>query len=132
MLITGHERELIAYMIKSERLFPDSATADALEEYVRCYSLSGGIRSILAVYRAILVDSEQNRGAASTPLELPVLALGGDAFIGARNEEIMRQLATNVTGHVFHPGHDLAEEVLAEMVAVVLPFLAAQQGVPLN
>ena len=30
MLIAGHERELIGYMIKSERLFHDTATADAL------------------------------------------------------------------------------------------------------
>jgi pimeloyl-ACP methyl ester carboxylesterase len=132
MLIAGHERELITYMIKSERLFPDSATADALAEYVRCYSLPGGIRSMLAVYRAMLVDGEQNRAAASTPLALPVLALGGDAFIGARNEEIMRQLVMNVTGHVFHAGHDLAEEVPAEMAAVILPFLAAHQGASPN
>jgi pimeloyl-ACP methyl ester carboxylesterase len=127
MLIAGHERELITYMIKSERLFPDTATTDALEEYVRCYSLPGGIRSMLAVYRAMLVDGEQNRKSAKTKLELPVLALGGDAFIGARNESIMQQLAQNVTGHVFHAGHDLAEEVPEEMAAVILPFLAAHQ-----
>jgi pimeloyl-ACP methyl ester carboxylesterase len=125
MLIAGHERELITYMIKSERLFPDTATADALEEYVRCYSLPGGIRSMLAVYRAMLVDGEQNREAAKTKLELPVLALGGDAFIGQRNEDMMQQLAHRVTGHVFHAGHDLAEEVPHEMAAVLLPFLAA-------
>jgi pimeloyl-ACP methyl ester carboxylesterase len=127
MLIAGHERELITYMIKSERLFPDTATVDALEEYVRCYSLPGGIRSMLAVYRAMLVDGKQNREAAKTQLALPVLALGGDAFIGARNEDIMKQLARNVTGHVFHAGHDLAEEVPAEMAAVILSFLAAHQ-----
>ena len=125
MLIAGHERELITYMIKSERLFPDTATADALEEYVRCYSLPGGIRSMLAVYRAMLVDGEQNREAAKTKLELPVLALGGDAFIGQRNEDLMQQVARHVTGHVFHAGHDLAEEVPAEMAAVLLPFWAA-------
>jgi pimeloyl-ACP methyl ester carboxylesterase len=127
MLIAGHERELITYMIKSERRFPDTATADAVEEYVRCYSMPGGIRSMLAVYRAMLVDGEQNRESAKTPLTLPVLALGGDAFIGARNEAIMKQLAQHVTGHVFHAGHDLAEEVPQEMAAVLRPFLAAHQ-----
>ena len=127
MLIAGHERELITYMIKSERRFPDTATADAIEEYVRCYSLPGGIRSMLAVYRAMLIDGEQNRQAAKTKLELPVLALGGNAFIGERNEDMMRQLAGNVTGHVFHAGHDLAEEVPEQMAAVLRPFLAAHQ-----
>jgi hypothetical protein len=36
-------------------------------------------------------------------------------------------LAHNVTGYVFHAGHDLAEEVPEEMAAVLLPFLAAHQ-----
>lgn len=34
MLIAGHERELITYMIKNERSHPDTATPDAVEEYV--------------------------------------------------------------------------------------------------
>ena len=125
MLISGHERELITYMIKNERMFPDTATPDALEEYIRCYSMPGGIRSMLAIYRAMLVDAEQNRQASRTMLEMPVLALGGDAFIAERNEKQMKQFARNVRGHVFHAGHDLAEEVPDEMAAVVLRFLNA-------
>ena len=46
MLISGHERELITYMIKNERSRPDTATPDAIEEYVRCYSMPGGIRAM--------------------------------------------------------------------------------------
>lgn len=126
MLIAGHERELITYMIKNERSRPDSATADAIEEYVRCYSMPGGVRSMLAIYRAMLVDAEQNRQAARKKLDIPVLALGGSAFIGDRNEAQMRLFADDVTGHVFDAGHDLAEEVPDEMAEVVLPFLAAR------
>ncbi|MUN36711.1 alpha/beta fold hydrolase [Actinomadura sp. NEAU-AAG5] len=124
MLIAGHERELITYMVKFERSRPDSATPDAVEEYVRCYSMPGGIRSMLAIYRAMLVDAEQNREAARTRLDIPVLALGGSAFIGARNESQMRFMADDVTGHVFDAGHDLAEEVPDEVAEVVLGFLA--------
>jgi pimeloyl-ACP methyl ester carboxylesterase len=127
MLITGHERELITYMIKGERTFPDTATPDAIEEYVRCYSMPGGIRAMLAIYRNMLVDAEQNRQAARTMLDVPVLALGGDAFIGDRNEEQMRLFAHDVTGHVFAAGHDLAEEVPDEVGDVVLPFLARRR-----
>jgi pimeloyl-ACP methyl ester carboxylesterase len=124
MLIAGHERELITYMIKNERSRPDSATPDAIEEYVRCYSMPGGIRAMLAIYRAMLVDAEQNRQAARRRLDIPVLALGGSAFIGERNETQLRMFADDVTGHVFDAGHDLAEEVPDEMAEVVLPFLA--------
>lgn len=124
MLISGHERELITYMIKGERSRPDSATPEAIEEYVRCYSLPGGIRSMLAIYRNMLVDAELNREAARSKLTIPVLALGGDAFVGSRNEDVMRTFAHDVTGHVFDAGHDLAEEVPEEMAEVVRAFLA--------
>ncbi|MGI5349685.1 alpha/beta fold hydrolase [Streptomyces sp. CA-250714] len=123
MLIAGHERELISYMIKNERSYPDTATPDAIDEYVRCYSMPGGIRAMLEIYRAMLVDAEQNRQASQKKLDIPVLALGGSAFIGDRNEEMMRFVAHDVTGHVFDAGHDLAEEVPDDMAAVVLPFL---------
>ncbi|MFC7996408.1 alpha/beta fold hydrolase [Streptomyces rochei] len=125
MLISGHERELITHMIKSERSHPDTATSDAVEEYVRCYSMPGGIRAMLAVYRAMLTDAEQNREAARKKLDIPVLALGGSAFVGERAAEQARLVADDVTGHVFDAGHDLAEEVPDEMAAVVLRFLAA-------
>ncbi|WP_030739880.1 alpha/beta fold hydrolase [Streptomyces sp. NRRL F-5135] len=127
MLIAGHERELITYMIKNERSHPDTATPDAIEEYVRCYSMPGGIRAMLAVYRAMLTDAGQNRQAARKKLDIPVLALGGSAFIGERNESQARLVAHHVTGHVFDAGHDLAEEVPDEMADVVLPFLAAHR-----
>jgi len=97
MLIAGRERELITHMIKYERSYPDTATPDAVDEYVRCYSLPGGIRAMLSIYRAMFEDAEQNRQAARTLLEIPVLALGGDAFIGARNETQMPRCAFSRT-----------------------------------
>ncbi|MDA2806762.1 alpha/beta fold hydrolase [Nocardiopsis suaedae] len=130
MLIAGHERELITHMIKTERSRPDSATPDAIEEYVRCYSMPGGIRAMLSVYRAMLTDAEQNRQAARNRLDIPVLALGGSAFIGERNEAQARHVADDVTGHVFDAGHDLAEEVPEEMAEAVVPFLAHSGRVP--
>jgi hypothetical protein len=123
MLIAGHERELITYMLKYERTYPDTATEDAVDEYVRCYSLPGDIRSMLSIYRAMLVDAEQNQQAAQKVLDIPVPALGGSAFIGDRNEAQMRLLANDVTGHVFNAGHDLAEEVPDQVADVVAPFL---------
>lgn len=123
MLIAGHERELITYMIKAERSVPDSATPDAIEEYVRCYSAPGGVRAMLAVYRAMLEDADQNRLAARTPLTVPVLALGGRSFVGEVVEATMREVAHDVTGHVLDVGHDLAEEAPDEVADLLVPFL---------
>ncbi|WP_205660682.1 alpha/beta fold hydrolase [Amycolatopsis antarctica] len=128
-LIAGHERELIAYMIKYERSHPDTATPEAVDEYVRRYSMPGGIRAMLSIYRAMLVDAEQNRQAARKKLDIPVLALGGSGFIGDRNESQMRLVAHDATGHVFNTGHDLAEEVPDEMTDIILPFLTEQVSV---
>jgi hypothetical protein len=47
MLIAGHERELITYMINYERTYPDTATPDAIEEYVRCIRTPGRPSSVL-------------------------------------------------------------------------------------
>lgn len=71
-------------MIKNEPTHPGTATTDAVEEYVRCCTMPGGIRAMLSIYRAMLVDAEQNRRAAQHPLDIPVPALGGSAFIGER------------------------------------------------
>jgi pimeloyl-ACP methyl ester carboxylesterase len=124
LLIAGHEAELVTATIVGERTVPGTATQEAIDEYVRCYSQPDGIRSMLAVYRAMLVDAELNRRAQEIPLEVPVLALGGSAFIAERNEEVMRLFAKDVTGHVFECGHDPAEEVPDEMAPLVLEFLA--------
>jgi len=82
------------------------------------------VRAMLAIYRNMLVDAELNRQAQQTLLDIPVLTLGGDAFVGRYNEDAMRKFARNVTGHVFAAGHDLAEEVPDEVAEIVLPFLA--------
>ncbi|WP_345718819.1 alpha/beta fold hydrolase [Kineosporia mesophila] len=124
LLIAGHERELVEATITGERTVPGSAPAEVIDEYVRCYSHPDGIRSLLSVYRAMLTDAEQNRRARQQPLRVPVLAIGGNAFIGSRNEEVMKLLAQDVRGHVFNCGHDPAEEVPDEVAGVLVPFLA--------
>ncbi len=124
MLIAGHERELITYTIKSERKFPDSATPDAIEEYVRCYSMPGAIRSMLSIYRAILVDAELNRDVVDHPLEMPVLALSGSAFVGNHIGPIAEGFARNVRVRVLDAGHDLAEEAPDEMASAIRSFLS--------
>ena len=49
-LITGREREYFNYFIKHETHNPQAITPDALDEYVRCYSSPGGLRSSSAFW----------------------------------------------------------------------------------
>ena len=122
LLITGKEREYFSYFIKHETRNPAAITPDALDEYIRCYSSPGGLRCMFEIYRATLKDGEQNREAAKTKLPMPVLAIGGEEFIGEDNERQMREVAEDVRGKIFPWGHQLAEECPADLAEAYLEF----------
>lgn len=122
LLITGKEREYFSYFIKHETVNPAAITPDALDEYIRCYSSPGGLRSMFEIYRATLTDADQNRESAKTKLTMPVLAVGGEKFIGADNERQMREVAEDVQGVTFPWGHQLAEECPDDLAAAYLDF----------
>lgn len=124
MLIAGHEREYFSYFIKHEAQDATAIGEDAIDEYVRCYSSPGGLRCMANIYRATLTDAEQNRAAAKTPLEMPVLAVASEPFIGADNERVMREVATDVRAVSFPYGHQLAEECPDELAAAYLDFFS--------
>ncbi|WP_375489885.1 alpha/beta fold hydrolase [uncultured Jatrophihabitans sp.] len=126
LLITGHEREYFSHFIKHETQSPHGMTPDALDEYIRCYSAPGGLRSMLAIYRATLEDGRANRAAAETKLTMPVLAVGGRDFIGKDNERQMREVATDVRGAILPWGHQLAEEAPRELAQVYLDFFTEE------
>lgn len=122
LLITGREREYFSYFIKHETVNPAAITPDALDEYIRCYSSPGGLRSMFEIYRATLTDADQNHESAKTKLTMPVLAVGGEKFIGTDNERQMREVAEDVRGITFPWGHQLAEECPDALAAAYLKF----------
>ncbi|TFD69813.1 alpha/beta fold hydrolase [Cryobacterium ruanii] len=121
-LITGREREYFNYFIKHETHNPQAITPDALDEYVRCYSSPGGLRSMLEIYRATLDDADQNHESAKTKLKMPVLAVGSEYFIGEDNERQMREVAEDVRAVILPWGHQLAEEDPEALAAAYLDF----------
>jgi pimeloyl-ACP methyl ester carboxylesterase len=123
-LISGKERQYFSYFMKHETHDPSAITPDAFDEYVRCYSSPGGIRCMCEIYRATLVNAEQNRESARTKLPMPVLAVGSEHFIGADNERQMREVADDVRGVILPWGHQLAEESPDELAAHYLQFFA--------
>lgn len=124
LLITGKEREYFSHFIKHETQDPSAITPDALDEYIRCYSAPGGLRSMLAIYRATLADADANAEAAKTKLTMPVLAVGGRDFIGEDNERQMREVADDVRGRILPYGHQLAEETPNELAGIYLDFFS--------
>lgn len=123
MLITGKEKEYFNYFMKHETHNPQAIAPDALDEYVRCYSAPGGIRSMCEIYRATLDDADQIREVSKNKLKMPVLAVGSEYFIGKDNERQMRELAEDVSAVILPWGHQLAEEDPEGLAAAYLDFL---------
>lgn len=123
MLITGKEKEYFNYFMKHETHNPQAIAPDALDEYVRCYSAPGGIRSMCEIYRATLDDADQIREVSKNKLKMPVLAVGSEYFIGEDNERQMRELAEDVSAVILPWGHQLAEEDPEGLAAAYLDFL---------
>jgi len=94
-----------------------------MEEYVRAYSAPGGIRAMCEIYRAALVDAEQNRAAEQDPITIPTLAIGAAGFHGSYVETQMKKLAKDVTGVILPAGHQLAEEIPDAFARTILEFL---------
>lgn len=115
LLITGKEREYFTYFIKHECQDPSVITPDAIDEYIRCYSSPGGLRCMFEIYRATLVDAEQDRESSRQKLPMPVVAVGGKEFIGEDNERQMKEVADDVRGVILTWGHQLAGECPEEV-----------------
>lgn len=123
MLITGRERVFFDSFFRNEADNPQAVSEDAMDEYVRAYSAPGGIRAMCEIYRASLIDAEQNYAAEKEPITIPTLAIGAARFHGPYVEEQMRKLATDVTGVILPAGHQLAEEIPDQFAETILDFL---------
>ena len=100
--------------------------ADVIEYYVGLVSNPDSLRGSLGFYRAFDATLAQNAQRATTPLTMPVLAIGGETSYGAHVAEAMTALAADVQSAVIpDTGHWVAEDAPEEMLAALTSFLAA-------
>lgn len=110
-LVAGNERVYLSWFYRELAYDPSAIDDDVLEEYLRCYSSSGGLRGGFEYYRAFDANSEQNQEHAKNPLEIPVLALGGQTSFRDQTIKDMEAVATDVDGEVVErTGHWIPEE----------------------
>jgi pimeloyl-ACP methyl ester carboxylesterase len=96
-----------------------------MDEYVRIYAASGRWSMGLGYYRAIFDSIAQNRVTAATPLAMPVLAIGGQAGLGAAMRASFERAAPQLSGAVIPGcGHYVPEESPQALLALIEPFLA--------
>ena len=100
-----------------------AVTSEAREEYIRQYSKPGALRAGFEYYRAIFEDAEQNKEYAKEKLNIPILAIGGEAAIGNRTMASFQNVASNVTGITLpNTGHFIPEEKPDIVVRQILDF----------
>lgn len=111
MLTDGREREYLSWFFRTKSFQPDAIAAEAVNEYVRCYSKPGAMRAGFEYYRAVFDDIAQNEEYSKIKLAMPVLALGGETATGNRIYQTAQQIAENVRGGMVpFCGHYIPEE----------------------
>ncbi len=125
-LVAGRERTYLEWFYRSA-YDPSVFRPEDVDEYVRCYSAPGAMRAGFEYYRAIWTDLEHQRENAKTPLEMPVLALGGSASFGEHTAASCRRIAKDVRGGVIDRcGHWIAEEQPERLCEALLDFFAEE------
>jgi pimeloyl-ACP methyl ester carboxylesterase len=134
-LIAGRERIYLQWFYQTFAYRSGAIDDAALDEFVRTYSQPGAMRAGLAYYRAMAQDARDNATLLATGfrLPMPVLAIGGSVSYphgrgrGGNVEASLRQVATNVTGHVLAEcGHFVPEEQPEELTRLLIDFLQGQ------
>jgi pimeloyl-ACP methyl ester carboxylesterase len=126
-LVTGRERVYLRYFFQQFSFDPSAVSEEDLDEYERHYASPGGLRSV-NYYRTHAADAEYFREQAQTPLEMPVLALGGDHFNGLMVKEAMERMAADVSGGVIPDcGHWVTDEQPEYVVDQLLTFFDSEE-----
>lgn len=105
----------------------DVFTAQAMAEYIRCFSDPAAIHASCEDYRAAAgIDLAHDEDDMARKLGCPLLALWGVRGAMERNYDVLaawRERAERVSGRALPCGHFLAEEAAGETLAELRKFL---------
>ncbi len=122
-LIVGHERAFLTWFYEGATANPASISEASIEETLRTFSGTEGVLGSFGVYRAAFTTIDQTTPLTKAKVKTPILALGGEKALGAKVAEMLKAVATNVTGHTIAScGHFIPEEQPAEFVRLFEQF----------
>ena len=126
LLITGREREYLDWFLRRKAANPEAFSEADVDEYLRVFKKSGGLRAALAHYREAALSAQQNRERrAAGKLRAPVLALGGDQGYNVDMVAPLRAFAHDVQGGaITFCGHFLPEEQPAALARELIAFFS--------
>jgi pimeloyl-ACP methyl ester carboxylesterase len=107
---------------------PAAFTEEDVDEYVRSYSLPGGMRAGFEYFRAFSKDVADNKENFKHKLPMPVLALGGAQSLGPVMVDTVREVALNVRGgSIERCGHWVADEQPKDVADQLLAFFREEE-----
>lgn len=128
ILTQGRERELLTWFFNQKTVHPERLPKEQFEGYIRAYSRPGALSRGFEYYRAFETSAKQNLEFAKTPLDIPVLALGGASAVGSGMIGLVENFARNVSGGAIEDcGHFLPEEQPSDVANRLLEFFEASQ-----
>lgn len=114
-LVAGREELYLSFFYRKGGARPDAISPEAQREYIRAYSLPGGMRAGFNYYRALPQDvAAHQRYLAEGKLAMPILVYGGGAPEVGRGKtalESWQRVGSQVSGGIAEGcGHWIPEE----------------------
>jgi pimeloyl-ACP methyl ester carboxylesterase len=127
-LVAGRERIYLDRFWNDFSLDPKRFDEAKRQHYAALYAMPGAIRAGFAQFAAFRQDAIDSKAfLLQGKLQMPILALGGEAAFGAMMGTVMRCVATNVQdGIIADCGHWIMEEQPAATTKRVVNFLNAE------
>jgi pimeloyl-ACP methyl ester carboxylesterase len=124
MLFTGREKEVLGqWAFPAMSAISGAITVDDIDEFVRVYSRTNGWRGAIGLYQSMLAEGATMKAlAASNPLTVPALAVGG--FAGPFTVGTLRQIVKGDVESVQLDGvgHYVALEAPEALADAILAF----------
>jgi pimeloyl-ACP methyl ester carboxylesterase len=124
-LVKGRERIYLDRFWNELSANPKAINEATRRHYAKLYGRAGAMHSAFNQFAAFTQDAVDNKAfAASVKLHMPVLALGGDHSFGTQMADIMRLVATDVTGGIItDSGHWAMEEQSKQTTTAIINFI---------
>jgi len=125
-MTAGRERTYLSWFYRNFAARPDAIGPEEVDIYLRSYGSPEGMRPGFELVRALPKDVEVNSKAATHPVSVPTLAIGGGKGMGAAVGENLKPLFSRVDSLVLRGvGHFVPEEAPDELLQSILPFLSS-------
>jgi pimeloyl-ACP methyl ester carboxylesterase len=124
-LVAGRERIYLDRFWNELSANPKAIDEATRDHYAALYARPGGMHSAFEQFAAFTQDAVDNKAfSARGKLAMPVLAIGADKSFGTTQAEVLRFVASDVTGQVIaNSGHWLMEEQPAATMTAIAAFL---------